>query len=225
LGQTVTGRFWQYGDGQSSQSQNPTHTYRSAGQFTVSFYYSTSKGCQSDTVTKTAVVHPYPVVNAGPDQVVLEGGEATLRATATGSSNYQFLWTPATWLNNANILQPISKPQGDIAYTLKVTGAGGCSATDDVFVKLLLAPEIPNAFSPNGDAINDTWVIKYLDSYPGATVQVFDRYGKLVFSSTGYQSPWDGKLNGVYVPVGVYYYVIEPKNGRKPYQGSVTIVR
>jgi gliding motility-associated-like protein len=164
-------------------------------------------------------------VNAGPDQVVLEGGQATIKATATGSSNYQYQWSPGTYLNNINVLQPTTKPSQDITYTLTVTGAGGCSGADDVFIKVLFAPEIPNAFSPNNDGINDIWNIKYLSSYPGATVQVFDRYGKLVYNSVGYNSPWDGKFNGREIPAGVYYYVIDPKNGRKVIQGSVTVVR
>jgi len=84
---------------------------------------------------------------------------------------------------------------------------------------------MPNVFTPNGDGINDVWTIRYLDSYVGAIIRVFDRYGKNVFTSTGYQVPWNGKYKDKDVPVGVYYYIIDPKNGRKPISGSVTIVR
>jgi len=69
------------------------------------------------------------------------------------------------------------------------------------------------------------WNIKYISSYPGAVIQVFDRYGKQVFTSTGYNVPWDGKVGGKNVPVGVYYYIIDPKNGRKATTGSVSLVR
>ncbi|HMP93925.1 MAG TPA: gliding motility-associated C-terminal domain-containing protein, partial [Phnomibacter sp.] len=183
------------------------------------------KGCQGDTESRQVIAHPMPVEKAGPARVVLEGGQEPRPATATGSSSYVYVWTPATYLDTPSILRPTSRPQADITYTLRVTAAGGCSASDEVRVKLLLAPEIPNAFSPNGDGINDVWNIKYLDSYPGAIIQLFDRYGRLVFNSVGYNKPWDGKQKGVDVPVGVYYYVIDPKNGRKPMTGSVTIVR
>ncbi len=225
LNQQITTWTWDFGDGKTTNTQNATHTYTAAGSYSVKLYYNSSKGCQSDTTMKTAVVNPYPVVSAGPDLHVLEGGQATIKATATGSSAYQYLWTPASYLSNPNVLQPITKPLADITYTLKVTGAGGCSSSDQVFVKLLLNPEIPNAFSPNGDGINDTWNIKYIDSYPGAIIQVFDRYGKQVFYSTGYNKQWDGTINGKPVPVGVYYYIIDPKNGRQPTNGSVTVVR
>jgi gliding motility-associated-like protein len=165
------------------------------------------------------------VVDAGPDIFLLQGGQTTLKATATGSTNYTFLWTPYTWLNDPAVLQPITKAEADITYLLTVTGEGGCAASDEVFVKQLLKPVIPNVFSPNGDGINDTWIIRYLDSYPGATVQIFDRYGKRIFSSVGYNNPWNGTIGGNPVPAGVYYYIVDPKNGLKPINGSLTIIR
>jgi gliding motility-associated-like protein len=225
LNNTITSRNWSFGDGTTSTDRNPARIYTRAGTFTVAMSFNTNIGCPSDTLSKTVIVHPFPVVNAGPDQFVLQGGEAILRGTASGSSNYTYLWTPATWLSNPNILQPVTKAEGDITYTLTVTGEGGCSTSDEIFVKSLLKPEIFNAFSPNGDGINDTWIIRYLDTYPGATVQVFDRYGKPVLKSTGYSKAWDGTVTGNPVPAGVYFYIVDPKNGLKPITGSVTIIR
>lgn len=225
LGSSITGWNWGFDDGSSSTQQNPVKTYSKAGTFNVSMYYRTAIGCYSDTVSKQVIIHPYPVVSAGPDQYVLSGGQVVLPASATGSSNYQYLWSPTTWLDNPNILQPTASPLDDITYTLTVTGEGGCSSSDEVFVKRLLKPEIPNAFSPNGDGINDTWAIKYLETYPGATVKVFDRYGKAILESTGYPRPWDGTVGGRPIPVGTYYYIVDPKNNLKPITGSVTIVR
>lgn len=225
LNQTITNWYWDLKDGSTATTQNTSRTYAAAGTYAVQLYYLTNKGCYSDTVTKNVIVHPYPVVNAGPDLFVLEGGQTTIAATATGSSNYVYSWSPATYLNSSTVLQPVTKPATDITYTLRVTGAGGCSSTDNVFVKVLLDPDVPNAFSPNGDGINDIWNIKYISSYPGAIIKVFDRYGKQVFTSTGYNTPWDGQFAGKPLPVGTYYYIIDPKNGRKPSTGSVTIVR
>jgi gliding motility-associated-like protein len=225
LNNTITGWNWQFGDGGTSTQQNPSRIYARAGTFQVRMFYTTAIGCNSDTVLRNVVVHPFPVVDAGPDQFILIGGEVTLLATVSGSSDYQYRWTPATGLNNPNILQPVSRTQEDTWYTLTVTGTGSCSAEDSVFVKALNKPEIPNAFSPNGDGINDFWIIKYLDSYPGATVQVFDRYGRAILRTAGYPTPWDGKQNGTPVPAGVYYYIVDPKNGLKPITGSLTIIR
>jgi gliding motility-associated-like protein len=225
LGNTITEWRWAFGDGRTSGQQNPSVTYSSAGTYTVQLSYLTSTGCLSDTLSREVTVHPYPVVNAGPDQFLLQGGELQLPATVSGSSNYTYLWTPATGLDAADVLQPVTRTTVDVTYTLTVTGAGGCASDDEVFVKVLLKPQIPNAFSPNGDGINDTWTILYLDSYPGSTVQVFDRYGRVVFSSTGYNRPWDGTLSGKPVPAGVYYYIVDPKNQLKPLTGSVTVLR
>jgi gliding motility-associated-like protein len=225
LSQTKTNWFWNFADGNTSQTANPSHTFSRAGTFSVSFYYTTNKGCHSDTLILPAVVHPFPQVNAGPDLVLLEGGQVTIAASVSGSSENRYSWSPATGLSNPTVLQPIARPSDDITYTLTVTGKGNCSAKDDVFVKVLLEPEIPTAFSPNGDGINDVWNIKFISSYPGAVIQVFDRYGKRIFNSTGYNTPWDGKVNGSLVPAGVYYFIIDPKNGRKARTGSVTVIR
>jgi gliding motility-associated-like protein len=119
---------------------------------------------------------------------------------------------------------PNSKPLVDITYQLALTNLGGCTVKDEIFIEVLKAPQVPNAFSPNGDGVNDTWRIPYLDTYPGATVDVFNRYGQKVFSSLGYATEWTGKLNGKALPVGTYYYVINPKNGLEIMNGSVTIV-
>jgi gliding motility-associated-like protein len=128
-------------------------------------------------------------------------------------------------LSNPNIAGAASSAQADITYTLTVTSDKGCATSDDVFVKLLLAPVIPNVFTPNNDGINDTWVITSLESYPGSVVEVYNRYGQLVYRSIGYIKPWDGRYNGKEVPAGTYYYIVDPKNGRKRMSGFVDIVR
>ena len=86
-------------------------------------------------------------------------------------------------------------------------------------------PVIPNAFSPNNDGINDKWEIKYLNDYPAALVTVFDRYGQPVYNSSGTYIPWDGTFKGSPLPIGTYYYIISPGNGRKVLSGSVTLLR
>jgi len=112
-----------------------------------------------------------------------------------------------------------------MTYTLTVTSDQGCKKSDNVFVKVLKAPLIPNIFSPNGDGIHDRWEIAFLESYPGCTVDIYNRYGQLVFHSVGYSKPWDGTVNGKPVPLGTYYYVVNPKNGRQQYSGYVDVIR
>lgn len=193
------------------------------GLDSIRYSVTAADGCAADT-SGFIIVYASPVANAGPDKFLLEGGYITLDGSATGN-NITFTWTPVSYLDNPAILKPKVTALQDIVYTLSVTSADGCKASDEVVVKILKQIKVPNAFSPNGDGINDTWVIQYLESYPDCTVDVYNRYGQVVFHSTGYTKPWDGRINGQSLPVGTYYWIINPKNGRGRENGSVTILR
>lgn len=216
--------YWNFGDNTTSNLQNPYRKYADSGSFTVSLYVYNTQGCVSDTLKDTVIVHPYPKLDAGPDLFVLEGGSVQIKPTYY-ATNPQFLWSPSTYLNSDTLAYPTSTPANDIRYYIQLKGIGGCIDTASVFVKILLKPVIPNAFSPNGDGINDTWHIEYLESYPGATVEIYDRGGKLLFRSFNYTKDWDGSYNGKTLPVGTYYYIINPKNGRSIMSGNVTILK
>jgi len=194
-----------------------------AGAFTINYTFTAQNGCSYST-SQQVTVSPVPTVSAGTDIVLLQGSETTLPATASGD-NLTYQWIPSTGLDHDNILNPTASPIDDITYKLIVTNAEGCSAAAQVNVAVLKNPVVPNAFTPNGDGINDTWNIKYLDTYPNNTVDVFNRYGAKVYSSVGYPVPWDGTYKGSGLPPGTYYYIINPKSGRKAISGSVTIIR
>lgn len=216
---------WSLGDGSIRHTQNVTYTYSTIKTFAVTLYSMNSYGCYSDTLTKSITVYPYPTVYAGPDRVVLSGGQLTLVSQATGD-NLQYLWTPATYLDDRYIPNPrCIAPQNDIMYRLTVTGTGGCAAWDDVFVKVLKMPKIPNTFTPNNDGINDRWVIQYLEDYPNNHLQVFTRAGQLVYESRGLYKAWDGLYKGRPVPYDTYFYILEPGSGREPVTGYVTIIK
>jgi gliding motility-associated-like protein len=193
------------------------------GTHTIRYTFNASNGC-STFADQTIQVYPTPVVDAGPDRVVLEGGFITLTPKITGT-NLSYLWTPSIGMDNATSATPKVSPPDDQEYLLTVTSDKGCMATDRVIVKLLKQIKVPNAFSPNGDGINDKWEILYLESYPGCEVEVFNRYGQSVYRSVGYTRPWDGTFKGAPLPVATYYWIINPKNGRKALSGSVTIIR
>lgn len=193
-----------------------------AGTHAIVYRLAGTNGCATSK-TRYIKVNPTPLADAGPDRTVLEGGSLTLAAQAAASSTV--LWTPARFLDNATTLAPHVTPTEDIKYSLRVTSIDGCTATDEMSVTILKSIKVPNAFSPNGDGINDTWKIQYLESYPGATIQVFNRYGQTVFTSSGYSREWNGTINGNALPTGTYYWIIDPKNGRSAINGSVTIIR
>jgi len=193
------------------------------GDHSLNYRYVTTNGCFADT-NFIVRVHPTPIVDAGPDQFVLDGGVGRFEGRGTGN-DLQFTWSPQIGID------PTSSPSvvvvhgiTDREYTLRAESAEGCVAEDKVKLIVLLAPEIPNAFSPNGDGINDTWQISALNSYPNAKVEVFNRFGQSVYRSSGYNRPWDGRVNGKLLPPGTYYYLITPGNGRKPYKGTVTLI-
>lgn len=223
---TVQQWFWDFGDGIKASTPQVQHVYTGANTYNVSLYTINSQGCNSDTLTQPFTVHPYPVVDAGPDRVVLEGGSVTMQPVVTGN-DLQYLWSPATYLNSTSAAAPVANNiLDDITYTLTVTGRGGCTAPPDkMFIKVLKAPRIPNTFTPNGDGINETWLIDYLDTYPNCRVQVFTRSGQVVFESRGYKTPWNGTMGGKPLPFDTYYYIIEPGNGRAPMTGYVTIIK
>ncbi len=86
--------------------------------------------------------------------------------------------------------------------------------------------KIPEAFSPNGDLINDVWNIGNINVYPKVEISIYNRWGQSVWrSEKGYPHSWDGTSNGVNLPIDSYHYIIDLHNGSKPIVGKVTIVR
>ncbi|MBX2888821.1 MAG: gliding motility-associated C-terminal domain-containing protein [Ferruginibacter sp.] len=168
--------------------------------------------CVKDKVVTVSVELPISV-DAGSDLVILSGGTATINATSTGDIA-SILWSPSIWLSDATILNPVVTPVGTpqtITYLVTVTSPLGCTATDELTITLE-SPDcikIRNAFSPNGDGINDVW--KVYDSYGclgNVTVHVYNRYGHKVFESKDYRNTWDGRYQNKAVPDGTYYAVV-----------------
>jgi gliding motility-associated-like protein len=76
---------------------------------------------------------------------------------------------------------------------------------------VVAAVNIPNTFTPNNDGVNDYWTITGLETFPGAEIKVYDRYGHAVYSSVNYANPFNGQSRGKPLPTGVYYYLIDVK--------------
>lgn len=90
---------------------------------------------------------------------------------------------------------------------------------------------MPNAFSPNGDNINDFFVIDGINTFPNNTFSVFNRWGVIVFEATNYNNTWGGEsavlggLGGDLLPVGTYFYVLDLANGSDPKSGFIYLNR
>jgi gliding motility-associated-like protein len=174
----------------------------------------------------TVVVFEGASANAGPDVAIIAGDVYQMIASASAGS---YVWTPSSGLSSATVLNPSATPQATTNYTLTVTSPQGCVATDQMVITVVPYCIKPmNAFTPNGDGINDRWLITNGNCLISVRAQVFNRYGSRVFEANNYDNTWDGTYKGKPLPDGTYYYVLEFKliNGRKQVvKGDVTILR
>ncbi len=185
--------------------------------------------CGIVTKTVTVPVRPVPSVNAGPDKTIVQGYDALLQGSSAATSITSIAWTPAV-LHGAGTYNVWVKPPATTNYTLTVTDANGCIGSDDVLVTVIpYCIKVMSAFTPNGDGINDRWLVTNGASCSQQIiVKVFNRYGELVYSNENYNNDWDGKYKGKPVPDGTYYYSIQYRliNGNTiPVKGDVTILR
>jgi gliding motility-associated-like protein len=193
------------------------------GTHTITYTFSGQNSC-TESLTREIIVFPSPVITLEKEIFVLIGGQRKLTASSTGNG-LTYKWSPSTGLDRDDIPNPTVTGDDDRVYTLTITNDQGCSSSQTVKLNILRVVEPFNAFSPNGDNTNDTWGIKYIDSYPDVEVEIFNRFGQRVFYSKGYKVPFNGNFNNEPLPVGVYYYIINPNIGTKKVTGSLTIIR
>ncbi len=204
---------------------NPIKAGPGNHQITYTFY-SDSGSCSAQG-TVNIMVNPAPVVTGKRNLTILAGEQITIDplAVSANGTTLTYSWFPVTGLSNPRAMSPVASPKTDTEYTLVVTSSNGCTATAKFNITVLQQPIVYNTFTPNGDGVNDTWNITNLNRYTNGTVEVFNRNGNRVYYSIGYPVPWDGRYNGQDLPAGVYYYIINPKNGKPVLSGSVTIIR
>jgi gliding motility-associated-like protein len=202
---------------------NPVLTPQQTTTYTVTGTLGTCT--QQRTVTIT--VFEGATANAGPDVAIIAGDVIQLQATGSVGS---YLWTPATGLSSATVLTPNANPAVTTTYTLTVTSPQGCIASDNAVITVVPYCIKPmEAFTPNGDGINDLWLITNgTGCLTEAKAQVFNRYGSKVFESNDYKNNWNGTYKGNPLPDGTYYYVISFRliNGKTVVlKGNLTILR
>ena len=146
-------------------------------------------------------------------------GTATV-AVQNGNPPLSYEW-------DDNLLQTTATAMGlapNATYMVRVTDAIGCNLTSSVFVEANVGCFfIATAITPNGDGVNDTWVLGGFEYYPECKVNVVNRWGQVVFSSTGYNAQWDGRFNGQLLPVADYYFTIDYASDKEVIMGTVTI--
>jgi len=166
-----------------------------------------------------------------PDEIIIKGTvteptcrdneDGTISIFVTGGiPDYNYIWS------NNEITETIY----DLAsgtYTVEVYDEHNCLKIDTFIVNpsIIDCIDAPTAFTPDGDGINDTWVLDNINNYPNATVQIYNKWGNLLYETTnGNYIPWDGYYEGRRLPSATYYYIINLNNGDAPYTGPLTIV-
>jgi gliding motility-associated-like protein len=203
---------------------NPTASIRYIVSVTDTF------GCPKPAKDTVIVTVAKIIADAGPrdTSVVLN---QPLLLQATGSTNY--LWSPAQWLSNIGIANPVSLPQSDIEYIVKVSNDFGCFDYDSIRVKVFKVDPglyVPTAFTPNGDGKNDYFRPIILGMKSLDIFRVYNRWGQLLYSGTNVaeNGGWDGNYLGKGQETATYVWYaegIDYRNNKIKKQGYVVLIR
>jgi len=175
-------------------------------------------GCDSIISTINLTVHPNPIINIIPNITITQGTSTTL--VASGGANYN--WQPPAGLSTTNGTTVIASPVATTTYCVETNDNNGCKDTACVTVTVVdseppcvvssSALEIPNAFSPNGDNINEEFCLlgwdRCIESF---TIFIFNRWGEKVFESNNTNFCWDGTFNSKPLDTQVFVYYISAK--------------
>jgi gliding motility-associated-like protein len=228
---TITQWNWNFGNGVTSNLQNPVFSSTSAGNITATLYAVGSNGCISADAT-TNINIAYIDVTTIRDTTVLPNIPFPLSTSWLTNSALQvsFSWTPATGLNNPFILVPIASLQNDQTYIITATTQEGCVANDTVNIKVFKgsAVYVPTGFTPNGDGRNDFLRGLYIGITKVYYFKIYNRWGQLIFSTNSLIEGWDGTIKGMKQPTGSYVWMLRAEDlAGKVYEmkGTSTLIR
>ncbi len=195
---------------------------------TTVFYYTVYRSGCANTDSVWIGVYPQIFVDAGDYHSILRGDSIQLQATL-GTDSTTYYWFGTDYSDSTYHLYgrtPVITPIDSLIIYVEAT-TGKCKITDSARLKVFQKLNPPSGFTPNGDGINDTWLIPGIMEWPNAEVQIYNRWGERVLYMKGFYKPWEGKSkNGKDLPIGTYYYIIDLHDGRtKPISGPITIIR
>ncbi len=203
---------------------NPYHTFDQPGTYDVSFN-AFFRSCPDSIFHFPINVYALPKVNIGQDTSLCPGERPLYVSDAFAHGDgTKYKWSTGDTTRVLRIANPDN-------YWLRVTEPTGCSNTDSMWVRKACYVDVPNSFTPNNDGLNDYFLPRQLLSYKLTRFEmsVYDRWGVRVFETKAVDGRgWDGKVNGVDQPQGVFVYVIEVTyaNGREEMlKGNVTLLR
>jgi gliding motility-associated-like protein len=227
---TVVNWSWSFGDGSGDTvNQNPTHIYATPGTYTATLVVESSLGC-FDTLKKAVTVLPSPVANftMSPNP-----------ANALDVVSFTDLSTPQStlitwyWDFGDTLLSNLQNPThtylnaGNYSVLLEVTDQYGCKDTIRRDILISLLPQVPTAFTPNGDGANDFLFVRG-GPFEKMHFRVYNNWGELVFETTDQKIGWDGTVSGVEQPMSVYVWMLDVETYNKKIihkSGDVTLLK
>lgn len=221
--------LWHFGDGQTSDSINPVHTYNTAGIYPVTLT-AVALGCTLTFNLSDITIYsqPHAEFSWTPNIGTIGVPVGFTDQTTPQGSTYTYYWNfndPNSTDNNQNPSHSFNSV-ATFNVQLIVVGDHGCTDTIMHAVQIIDDSLIfPNVITPNGDNLNDKLEIKGLlnGAYTDKVLIVYNRWGKKVYESNNYQNDFDGQG----LPDGVYYYVFTAKGILKnvQHQSSLEILR
>ena len=191
-------------------------------------------GCE--WMTAIDLQEPFQIQTELGDNIPISLGDSVELQASINLPIDTFFWSPELGLSCVDCLNPVVYPTDQITYQLTVVDLNGCTAIDQVtiLVDKQRLVYIPTVFSPNGDGLNDRLTI-----YGGTGVEninyfrIFDRWGELLYEYNNLPPNnellgWDGYLDEIPLPSGVYVYVAEVlffDGFTEKYVGDITLIR
>lgn len=181
-----------------------------------------ANGCKDSL--KVEIIEPEPIEISFETTVVSckdQFDGTALASSSGGNGGYQYYWENGT-------TTAFNEQLSNRWYSVEVEDILGCTKIDSVFIDInpISCIDPVNTFSPNGDNYNDTWVIDNVSLYPNLTMQIYNKWGNLVFKSESGYTPWDGAFNGAILPAGVYYYILELGDDENEIvKGNITLIK
>ena len=227
-GRGTTTVEWSFGDGSTSADSATSHVYTVPGVYDVRLSVRDVAGCVGDTLLVDAVtVHPRVGggITASPNPANAPSPVVTLSGSSTSGDVVSWWWdlgpaTPGT-STDRSFTATFPEEPGTYPVMLVVTSAAGCVDTVRSTVVVLGDIEMPNVFSPNGDGSNDRF-IPLKDTGATGLLEVYNRWGQLVFSTRSLAQGWDGAD----APDGTYFFVVTPDDPElEKSTGHVTLLR
>ena len=188
-------------------------------------------GCDSLISNVELIVNPLPSVSLGNDTSI-DAGNTVVLSVVNPSSSDSYSWTNSLGETFAGESITTS-PSETASYILSATNQFNSSSIDSILVVVnpleAVLLQIPTAFSPNGDGINDVFRIANFEDFESYTLRVYNRWGELIFDNQGYNISWDGTYQGVKQNIGAYAFYIEAKpiSGAEVMKvsGNITLIR